>query len=188
MIKVNLLPVSVISKRYRRDFIAFVGICAAAAVVISLFLYFSLNGTISPLTRRLDELTFEVRKHQAVVREIDLIETDNTRLERYRRSFRDVLVRQYFWPELLYAMYEALPENVWLEEIESNEKDAFVAIKGTSLSTTVGIADFIQRVEDTGFFASVQFTLITQKEMFGKKVMAFELRCFLASDAVGDTS
>lgn len=185
MIKVNLLPRGIVSKRHRRDFVVFVGVCAGVAIVIASFLYFSLNQTISPLERRLDDLSFEVRKHLVVVRDIDVIKTDNTRLERYQQSLDDVLVHQYLWPRLLYVMYAALPESVWLEEVRSNEKDGFVTVKGTCLSTTVGIADFIQDMQDTGFFTSVQFIKITQKKLFEEKVMAFELKCFLAPDQVG---
>jgi Tfp pilus assembly protein PilN len=165
-----------------------VGICAGVAIVISAFVYVSINQTIEPLESKHKEVSFQVRKHSAVVRDIDTVKTDNERLNRYRQSFYDVLSQQYFWPRLLYEMSVALPEQVWLEEIRSNEKEGLIVVKGSSTSTTIGVADLIQGIERTGYFASVTFTRINQEELFDKKVMTFELKCLLASDKIGETT
>jgi len=40
-----------------------------------------------------------------------------------------VVIRQSFWPELLYFIYRSLPDTLWLEEIKSDNEKGFIEVK-----------------------------------------------------------
>jgi len=180
MIKVNLLPSKIVERRKRRDFIVFVGICAIFSLVICYLFYLSLNQTIYPLKDRLSELEGEITKYQPTLKEIQRIQEENNRLHARFEAFRSVVVRQSFWPKLLYGIYQALPDTIWLDEIKADAGQNFIEIKGRSLNKTVGVAEFIKNMENSEFFSEVRFSKFSRQEVSGKEVMFFELKCFLS--------
>ena len=182
MIKINLLPLGIINQRRRRDFIVFVSICAVAAVGICYFFYFSLNQTVHPLEKELIEIKGEIAQRQPVLKEINEIEKENNELEIYFNTLKGIVVKQSFWPELLYNIYLSLPDTIWLEEIKSDAKGDFVEIRGISLQETIDVAEFIKNMESSKFFSEVKFTKFFQQEMFSKQVMFFQLKCFLSKN------
>lgn len=182
MIKINLLPLGIINQRRRRDFIIFVSICAVVALGICYFFYFSLNQTVRPLEKELIEIKGKIAQRQPVLKEISKIEKENNELEIYFNTLKGIVVKQSFWPELLYNIYLSLPDTIWLEEIKSDTKGDFVEIRGISLQETIDVAEFIKNMESSKFFSEVKFTKFSQQEMFSKQVMFFQLKCFLSKN------
>jgi len=180
MIEINLLPLKILNKRRKRDFIIFVGICGVVAIVICYILYLSLYQSIYPLKERLGEIKKEIARYQPLLRQIEDVKKENSEIEAYFNAFREVVAKQSFWPRMLYEVYKALPESIWLEEIKSNLKEGFIEIQGKSLSQTIGVAEFMNNMRNSGFFSKIDFTKFSQQEVAGKQVMIFKIKCFLS--------
>lgn len=181
MIKINLLPVEIINKRRKRDFIIFVGICGVVAFLISYILYLSLYQTIQPLEQRLLDLKKEVARNQSVLQEIEKIKKDNEKLKARFYAFKQVVVRQSLYPRILYEIYRSLPRTIWLRQIKSDSKQGLLEIEGASLNQTVGVAEFMRNMmENSEIFSKIDFTKFSTQKIFGKQVMLFQLRCFLS--------
>ena len=185
MIKINLLPSRIVEKRKKRDFAIFVSICAVCALGICYLFYLSLNQTIFPLEDRLAELTDKIKQYQPVLQEIEQIKQKNKRLQDRFNAFKKVVIRQSFWPELLYFIYRSLPDTLWLDEIKSDNEKGFIEVKGKSLNKTIGVAEFIRKLESSKFFSEVRFTSFSQQELGGRQVMLFQIKCFLSEDFKG---
>ena len=181
MIEINLLPVELIVKRKKRDFVIFVGICGVVAALICYILYLSLYQTIQPLEKRLLDLKAEIAKSQPVLKEIQKAKKENSELKNYLLSLRKVVIRQSFYPRVMYDIYLCLPDTVWLRQIKKGNTDNFLEIEGASLNQTVGIAEFMRNLmKKSNLFSKINFTKFSTQKIFGRQVMLFQLRCILS--------
>jgi len=185
MIKINLLPQRIIQQRERKDFVIFVGICGVVALGICYLFYLSLGQTISPVENKVKELEKKIAQYQPVLKEIESIKQENNRLISRFEVFRSVIVKQSFWPKLLFSLYTCLPQSVWLEEIKGEKGQDFIEIRGKSLEKTIGVAEFIKNLEKLKIFSSIEFDKFSQQEMYGREVMSFQLKCFLPLEVKG---
>lgn len=185
MIKINLLPSRIIEQRKRRDFIIFVGMCAVLASLLCYFSYLSFNKSIYPMENKLKRLESEIARHQPLLKEIQRIKEKNDKLRARFNAFKEVVIRQSFWPRLLYSIYRSLPDTLWLEEIKGSSGQNFIEIKGRSLNKTIGVADFIKNMEDSKFFSQIKFSKFSKQELFGREIMFFHLKCFLSGEIEG---
>ena len=182
MIEINLLPSEIVKQRKRRDFIIFVGICAVVGLSICIYIYANLNQSIYPLENNLAELTAKIEEYQPILKQIANIREENSKLQGYFNTLKQVSAKQSFWPEVLYDVYRSLPDTIWLEEIKSDAKQSLMEVKGISLNKTMGVAEFVKNLERSKFFSEVQFTKFSRQEMFEKQVMFFQLRCFMSKE------
>lgn len=182
MIKINLLPSNIVEKKKKRDFFVFAGVCAGLAFLLCYLFYLSLSQTIYPLENKLTRLKGRIAKYQPVLKEIQNIEEENNKLQVRLDTFREIVVRQSFWPKLLYGIYRSLPDVVWLEEIKGDAEKNFIEVKGGSLNKTIGVAEFIKNMESSKFFSEIKFAKFSRQEVSGKQIMFFQLKCFLSEN------
>lgn len=185
MIKINLLPPRILNQRRKRDFIIFVGICGAVAVFICYVLYLSLNQSIYPLEERLQRIENEINQYQPILKQIENLKEENNQIKARFHAFEQVVVKQSFWPRMLYQIYDSLPESTWLTEVKSDVKNNLVEIKGKSLDQTIGVSKFISNLKESELFTRIDFTKFSREKIMGEKVMRFEIKCFLIEN-LGD--
>lgn len=182
MIKINLLPSKITEQRKKRDFIIFVGVCAVCVLIICYILNLSLNQTIYPLEIKLAELQARIEQYDPTLREINSVKAENVKLGVQFDVLRGIAAKQSYWPRVLYGIHQSLSDAIWLEEIKSDAGQDFIEIEGRSLNKTIGVAEFIRNLEKSRFFSEITFNRFAQQEMFGKQVMVFQIRCYLAKD------
>lgn len=185
MIEINLLPAEILEQRKKRDFVIFVGICGVVALGICYLFYLSLSQSIYPLEQRLEELNEQITQYQPVLQEIEKIKRENEKIQARFNAFKQVVIRQSFWPLLLYEIYRSLPDTIWLSEIKSNIKEGYIEIKGNSLNQTIGVAQFITEMEKSELFSEIDFIKFSQQVIADKQVMLFQLKCFLSDKIKG---
>jgi len=182
MIEINLLPPEIIQQRKKRDFIIFVGICVAVAISICYLLYLSLAQSIYPLEQKLEDIKRQISQYQPTLKEIEETKKENAEIMARFDAFRQVVERQSFWPRLLYEIYRALPDTLWLNEIKTSQDGKFVEIEGNSLNETIGVAHFINNLKKSGIFSDIEFIKFSQHKIADKQAMLFRLRCFLGKE------
>ena len=180
MLKINLLPGEILRKRERRDFIIFVGICGLVAVLICSLYFLSFTPEVTRIKKKLALVQSQVREYQPILGQIKKINQENDQLQLCLDSLRSVVIRQSCWPWILYEISKALPENVWLKEIKKDRNTSFIKIKGSSLTQTMGVAKFIENLNHSSSFEEVNFTNFSRREIMGKMIMEFALKCELS--------
>ncbi len=183
MLKINLLPGEILRKRERRDFIIFVSICGAVAVLVCSLYFFPFNPEITRVKKRLELVQSQAQEYQPILGQIKKITQNNDQLQLCLDSLRSVVIRQSCWPRILYEISKALPENIWLKEIKKDGDTSFIKIKGSSLTQTMGAAKFIENLNHSSSFEEVNFTNFSRREIMGKTVMEFDLKCELSDPA-----
>ena len=180
MLQINLLPREILKKREKRDFIIFVGICGIVAVLISSLYFLSLIPEVTRIKRELKLVQSQVREYQPILGQIKKINQENNQLQLRLNSLRSVVIKQSYWPRILYEISKSLPENVWLREIKKDRNTSFIEIKGSSLTQTLGVAKFIGNLNYSSLFEEVNFINSSKREIMGKRIMEFDLKCKLS--------
>ena len=80
---------------------------------------------------------------------------------------------------VLYSIYEVLPESVMLSEIRFNKGEATLAIKGTASSMTI-IYAFVDSLSNKSYFNEVKTRYTTKRKEAEQEVADFELAITLA--------
>ncbi|MCD6317460.1 PilN domain-containing protein [Candidatus Aerophobetes bacterium] len=180
MLQINLLPREILKKREKRDFIIFVGICGIVSVLICSLYFLSLIPEVTRVKRKLKLVQSQIKEYQPVLEQIKKINQKNDQLQLCLNSLRTVAIKQFSWPRILYEISKALPENVWLREIKKDRNTPFIEVKGSSLTQTLGVAKFIGNLNHSSLFEEVNFTNSSKREIMGKIIMDFDLKCKLS--------
>lgn len=174
MIRINLLPVRV--SRAREAAIRQLVMAGAGLLVLLLIcfgVYSSMSSRISELTEDNDQLTRDIDQQKQLIGEVDVVTKKKEALQK-KLGIIDTLKAGKTGPvHMLDEIASNIPEKCWLTSLsELNKK---VTLTGVAVNNEV-IADFIAKLERSGYFVDVYLVSTQQKEdKDGLKLKEFQV-------------
>lgn len=174
MIRINLLPVRVSRAREAaiRQLVG-AGLGLLVLLVICFGVYTSLASHISELTERNDQLTRDIERQKQVIGQVEEFTKKKEALQK-KLGIIDTLKAGKTGPvHMLDEIASNIPEKCWLTSLsELNRK---VTLTGVAVNNEV-IADFISKLERSGYFVDVYLVSTQQKEdKDGLKLKEFQV-------------
>lgn len=124
-----------------------------AALGLIVFQYLTAQQTISSLDEEIQQLTQEKARLQAIIQRVNEYQQKLQELEK-REQLIERLKREREGPvRMLDDLSAQLPDFVWLTNLEQGANN--VTIRGMA-SSYVSIADYIQKLEESEWFANVE--------------------------------
>jgi type IV pilus assembly protein PilN len=139
--------------------LALIGILLLAAGYVA-FKTYTLN---SEITRKEDEklvLEQERQKLQPIIKKKEELERKRAELDRKIGIIKDLKRRQRGPVQLLDQLSRNLPEDVWFDSL--SEKDFNITIHGNARNPNK-MAEFLDNLKHSGYFASVELHQYTQE-------------------------
>lgn len=152
---------------------AIVGAAVLSVVGIGL-LYFLQAGELASQKRIFEERTLRKAELEKVLKELAQIERTKMELDSKIKIIGDLKLKQKDAVLMMDKMSRALPDWVWLTDLSF--KGGAVSINGKALSNNL-IADLINNLQNSSFFASVQISSTSRKKEAGIDIFEFRITC-----------
>jgi|GEM_PF-1060288 len=177
MIKVNLLPKSILEKRKKGAFAIFVSLCAGLTILVCVFFVLALKVQLAPVARELHSVRKQAEEYQLKFRDLkmDELKEKEAQLKSYLEALLDLTNSQPSWPLILYEISKGLPGGVWLTEITKPMTDEILTIQGNSLNRTRGVIEFMENLNKASLFKEVSFSNMSKKMVGEAEVTEFKL-------------
>ncbi len=176
MIRINLLPFRSNRKKenIRRQLSIFV-LSLILAVVAIFGVNFFLGSQIDDLGRRITTTQAELEKYEKINKEIEEIKKKLDNLNKKLAVIRDLEANRYEPVRLLDTLSQVMIEKrMWYTALDM--KAELVNISGIAMDDKT-VADFMLRLEGSGFFSAVNLKTLKQVEVQKTTVKSFEIAC-----------
>lgn len=175
MIKINLLPYREIEKKEKIlfQFIVMVSAMVLALIIVAVVHWRVVIYEESKIKER-DELKSEIAELDKKIGQIDKIKSQKSEIERKLSVIDNLNTKRIVSTELIYKIGEAVPESVWLTNLQDKEKE--VAIDGEAY-TANDVSNFMERLGRVGLFTKVNLISLDQQMKGNVKVIKFNLIC-----------
>jgi type IV pilus assembly protein PilN len=180
MIRINLLPVKAAQKKEMLQgqmivvvlaMIVTLGICAVA--------YTYVTGEVEERQARIDQKQAEIQQLKKKIGEVNRFKKRQKAL-RAKLDVLDQLKASRVGPlYVLDALYEALPEKLWLTKFQEGSGRASMSGIGVNEET---VAQFMRNLEESDFFSDVELKVTKQIVQDNIKFQQFDLSCKTAND------
>ena len=175
MIRINLLPVKAAQKKEMLQaqlivvalvMIATLGICAAA--------YMYVAGEVEERQARIDQKQAQIQQLKKKIGEVNQFKKRQQAL-RAKLDVLDRLKASRVGPlYVLDALYEALPEKLWLTKFQ--EGSGRVSMSGIGVNEET-VAQFMRNLEDSDLFEGIELKVTKQIVQDNIKFQQFDLSC-----------
>ena len=175
MIRINLLPVKAAQKKEMLQaqlivvalaMIATLALCAAA--------YMYVAGEVEERQARIDQKQAQIQQLKKKIGEVNQFKKRQQAL-RAKLDVLDQLKASRVGPlYLLDALYEALPEKLWLIKFQEGSGRASMSGIGVNEET---VAQFMRNLEESAFFSGVELKVTKQIVQDQIKFQQFDLSC-----------
>jgi len=152
---------------------ALVGAIALTVVGIGL-MYFLQAGELSSQQKLLEERTLRKAELESILKELAQLEATKLALDNKIKIISDLKLKQKDAVLMMDKISRSLPEWVWLTDL--TYRGGAVAISGKALSNNL-IADLINNLQNSSFFANVQITSSSRKREAGIDIFEFRINC-----------
>lgn len=175
MIRINLLPVKAAQKKemLRGQLMVVVlalivtaGLCSAAYTYVS--------GEVEDRQERIDKKKAEISQLMKKIGEVNEFKKRQEAL-RAKLDILDQLKAARVGPVyILDALYEALPEKLWLTKVQLGSNKAIISGIGVNEET---VALFMKNLENSEYFEGVELKVTKRIEQQKIKFQQFDLTC-----------
>lgn len=173
MIRINLLPVKhagTIQRAQRQLIFALAGLLLVGGAC--LFLHFQITGEVEAKTQRNAEIDGEIKRLKQVIGQVEEFEKKKDALQKKLDIIRTLKARKTGPVHMLDEIASNIPEKCWLTSIQELNKK--VTLTGVAINNEV-IADFISKLEESGYFDDVYLVSTIQREDNGVKLKEFSV-------------
>lgn len=175
MIRINLLPVKAAQKK---EMLQGQMIVVALAMIVTLGLctaaYLYVAGEVEKRQVRIDQKKAEISQLQKKIGEVNQFKKRQKDL-RAKLDVLDELKASRVGPlYILDALYEALPEKLWLTKFQEGSGRASMSGIGVDEGT---VAQFMRNLEASDFFEGVELKVTKQIVQDQIKFQQFDLTC-----------
>jgi len=137
-------------------------------------MYFLQAGELSGQKKLLEERTLRKAELEKVLKELEQIEKTKIELDSKIKIIGDLKLKQKDAVQMMDKISRSLPEWVWLTDL--TYRGGAVAISGKALSNNL-IADLINNLQNSSFFANVQISSSSRKKEAGIDIFEFRINC-----------
>jgi type IV pilus assembly protein PilN len=171
MIRINLLPAREVRRRVELRHQIQVAIVAVLAVVGGgVWAYTTQNSELEARQRELAVIEEEIKRLEEIIKEVQKFEAKKAQMEKKVGAIEDIKLKQSRPARLLEEISRSLPDQMWLLAI----KDAGGALQITGKSfDNVGIAAFMENLERSPSFGTVELIESKSELLQGRQVVAF---------------
>lgn len=171
MIRINLLPAREARRRgeLRRQLQVAV-VVVLLAVAGGVWGYTTQNSNLEERQQELARVEEEIKRLEAIIKEVQQFETKKAQLDKKVGAIEEIKVKQRRPARLLDDISRSLPEQMWL--ISVKDTGGGMQISGKSFDN-VGIAAFMENLERSPSFGSVELVESKSELLQGRQVVAF---------------
>ncbi|MGW8313726.1 MAG: PilN domain-containing protein [Desulfuromonadales bacterium] len=182
MIRINLLPVKAAQKKEKlKGQLMAVVLVLIVTVVLCGAAYMYITGQVEERQARIDQKRAEIAQLAKVIKEVKDFEARQKAL-RAKLDVLDRLKSSRIGPlYILNALYEALPEKLWLTRFQESSGRANISGIGVNEET---VALFMKNLEASDFFDGVELKVTRQIVQDQIKFQQFDLTCNTRSNGL----
>ena len=171
MIRINLLPAREARRRVelRHQFQAAL-VVVLAVVGGSVWAYTIQNSELAARQQELGGVEEEIKRLEEIIKEVQKFETKKAQMEKKVGAIEDLKLKQSRPAHLLEDISHSLPDQMWLSSIK--DTGGALQISGKSFDN-VGIAAFMENLERSPSFGTVELIESKSELMQGRQVVAF---------------
>ncbi|MCO4770337.1 MAG: PilN domain-containing protein [Deltaproteobacteria bacterium] len=183
MIRINLLPVRAARKKeeVQRQLILFT-IFLVGVLLVGIGILQANRSNLANVQQSNRQLEAEIADLKKIIGEVDEYKKQKALLEKKLEVIRKLKADKTGPVHMLDELALRIPEKLWLESIdEANNK---VTLKGVSINNEV-IATFMNKLEDSTYFAEVFLVSIQAREEGDLKLKEFTITSQLTVPGTG---
>lgn len=171
MIRINLLPVRAARKKeeVQRQLLLF-SVFLIAVIAIGVIVYQANRASLSTVQASNQQLEAEIADLKKIIGEVDEYKKQQALLEKKLEVIRQLKANKTGPVHMLDELAIRIPEKLWLESVE--EASGKVTLRGVSINNEV-IATFMNKLEDSDYFADVFLVSIQAREEGDLKLKEF---------------
>ena len=158
MARINLLPWRAERRRQRqKEFMAMLGVSAAAAVVVSFLIWMFYNGQIDGQKERNDYLRGQITQLDAKIEEIKQLDLKKQKLLARKDVIEKLQANRSQMVHLFDSLVRTIPDGVTLTSIQQNGE--MLTLKGRSQSNA-RVSTYMRNLEGSGWMTSPELSVI----------------------------
>src|SRR5215471_1518194 len=171
MIRINLLPAREARRRVElRHQLQIATVAVLAVVGGGLWAYTTQNSELAARQQELAAVEAEMKRLEGIIKEVQKFETKKTQMEKKVVAIEDLKLTQSRPARLLEELSHSLPDQMWLHSIK--DTGGALQVSGKSFDN-VGIAAFMENLERSPSFETVELVESKSELMQGRQVVAF---------------
>ena len=171
MIRINLLPAREARRRVELRHQLQTTIVAVLAVVGgSVWAYTAQNSELTARQQELAGVEEEIKRLEEIIKEVQKFETKKAQMEKKVGAIEDLKLKQNRPARFLEEISHSLPDKMWLSSIK--DTGGALQISGKSFDN-VGIAAFMENLERSPSFETIELIESKSELMQGRQVVAF---------------
>lgn len=171
MIRINLLPAREARRRVElRRQVQVAMVTVLAAVGGGVWGYTIQNSDLVVRQQELARIEEQVKRLEEVSKEVQKFETKKAQLDKKVGAIEDIKIKQRRPARVLDDISRSLPDQLWLVSIK--DAGGSLQISGKSFDN-VGIAAFMENLERSQSFGSVELVESKAELLQGRQVVAF---------------
>ncbi len=173
MIRISLIPYR--EARRQKRFQAIVtawGIVAVLGLGTAFWVDSLMTDRIKALKAQEIENTATIASLDRRLGEIKDIESKKKKIQDRMSAIRDLNQLRVLLIHVLDEVTNTIPEKIWLTRLETKQNS--LRLTGLAQSNAL-VADFMQRMESSPYFANIELAQVTQVVMKGDKLKSFSL-------------
>jgi len=181
VIRINLLPPEYEAAQAKKEQqIYFGGVGALALVILAGFWLFE-AGRASALETKILNAQAELSKYQAIVSQIEKIESDKSKLAAKRDVIKNLNMSRLAYPVFFEDLLPIVPGDAWITNLvilEQGGGNMKVTMNASALSN-FALATWLTNLQQSKHFTGVDLSPIAyaQREGVGGQVLSFTLTC-----------
>ena len=175
MIRINLLPVRAAQKKERlRSQVVILILSVVLTFVACGGLYMTLSFKVDGVKKDIQNKQSEIARLKKVIGEVDKFKELKRELQG-KLDVLDQLKANRSGPvRLLDELSNTIPSKVWINKFK--ETAGSISISGTGLNEEA-VAEFLQRLEASPYYAGIELQVIEKKTANGREVESFSIIC-----------
>ena len=171
MIRINLLPAREARRRVElRHQLQAVIVAVLVVVGGSVWAYTTQNSELAARQQELAGVDEEIKRLEEIIKEVQKFETTKAQMEKKVGAIEDLKLKQSRPARFLEEISHSLPEQMWLSSIK--DTGGALQISGKSFDN-VGIAAFMENLERSLSFETIELIESKSELMQGRQVVAF---------------
>ena len=179
MARINLLPWRAERRRQRqKEFMAMLGVSAAAAVVVSFLIWMFYNGQIDGQKERNDYLRGQITQLDAKIEEIKQLDLKKQKLLARKDVIEKLQANRSQMVHLFDSLVRTIPDGVTLTSIQQNGE--MLTLKGRSQSNA-RVSTYMRNLEGSGWMTSPELSVIEARGTNKGLPYEFDLQVKLAN-------
>ncbi|MBM3224816.1 MAG: hypothetical protein FJZ47_13565 [Candidatus Tectomicrobia bacterium] len=179
MIRINLLPAREARRRVElRHQLQLAVVVLFAALGGGAWGYMAQQNELAARQQELAGIEEEIKRLEAVIKEVQKFETQKSVMEKKVSAIEDIKLKQRRPARVLDEISRNLPDQMWLTSIK--DAGGGLQIVGKSFDN-VGIAAFMENLERSPAFGSVELIESKSELLQGRQVVTFTVVARLGS-------